>query len=241
LKDVQLTHSQATSFKNTTLDSYSVQRLRKLHYEASLPILDTTVESMYDDFTIPKKLFLEQGSMRKQSYVRLDHTYEVPYTMLAQYSCNRAYKTRLSKVSYRTLMEELGFVPEQFEKATLVEISPDRLSAMANAAKHHQSVVHPPNAAEMPQRFVFPPIYQPSPDPVSQPPLPRYSALSLPQAPRYVPPSSSDRLPYSTSPEPSDPVSALLLLRCVFVVVGGSVGLVVWWGVSKFRSGGNFF
>jgi hypothetical protein len=167
--------------------------------------------------------------MKKQSYVRLDHTYKVPLSMLTQYSGGRAYITRLSEASYITLMEKLGLVPEIFEiTATLSKTTQQRLSALANAARRSQNATRFPCTAEIPQQLVSPPIYHHYPALVFQPTLPtsRSGATSLSQAPIYVPPSYPDALPYSTSAETSDPDSTSLVLKCI---VGVVVGSLVWW------------
>jgi hypothetical protein len=172
--------------------------------------------------------------MRKQSYVRLKHTYDVPLSMLTQYSGGRAYITRLSEASYTTLMEDLGLVPEIFEiTATLSKTRQQRLSALANAAGPSQNATRLPCAAETPQQLVFPPMYHHSPTHVSRPTLPtsRYGATSLSQAPMYVPPSYPDALPYSSSAEPCDPGSTSLVLKYILGVA--VVGSLVWWRYSR--------
>ena len=172
--------------------------------------------------------------MRKQSYVRLKHTYDVPLSMLTQYSGGRAYITRLSEASYTTLMEDLGLVPEIFEiTATLSKTRPQRLSALANAAGPSQNATRLPCAAETPQQLVFPPMYHHSPTHVSRPTLPtsRYRATSLSQASMYVPPSYPDALPYSSSAEPCDPGSPSWVLKYILGVA--VVGSLVWWRYSR--------
>lgn len=180
-----------------------------------------------------QNLVLEKGNMRKQSYVRLDHTYEVPLSMLTQYSGGRAYITRLSEASYITLIEKLGLEPEIFEiTATLSKTTKQRLSALTNAARRSQNATRLPCTAETPQQLVFPPMHHHSPTLVSQSTLPnsRYGATSLSQAPIYVPGSYPDALPYSSSAEPSDSDSTSLVLKCILGVV--VVGSLVWWRYS---------
>ncbi|PMD55474.1 uncharacterized protein K444DRAFT_491821, partial [Hyaloscypha bicolor E] len=150
LGDLVCTIACATTFTNTSLDVYRAQRLRKPHYRASLPILDATSKSTKDDPGTVQNLVLEKGNMRKQSYVRLDHTYEVPLSMLTQYSGGRAYITRLSEASYITLIEKLGLEPEIFEiTATLSKTTKQRLSALTNAARRSQNATRLPCTAEI--------------------------------------------------------------------------------------------
>jgi hypothetical protein len=82
-------------------------------------------------------LRLEEGrKLHKQSYIRLEHTYEIPVSRLRQYgfsSC-RAYNIRLMEKSYKILMLELGMVPRFYHKTnTLYETADRRLAALARS------------------------------------------------------------------------------------------------------------
>ena len=107
------------------------------HFNCSIPIIDPGAELLGSGKTLSfPHLQLEEGKMRKQSYVRLKHIYQVPANFLRQYSLwhSRAYKFRLCKTSYDQLMEELRLVPEPFEcTATLFETKKRRLHALANS------------------------------------------------------------------------------------------------------------
>jgi hypothetical protein len=72
----------------------------------------------------------------KQSYVRLDHTYEAPASMLRRYGFqrSRAYKMRLTEKSYVTLMQNLSMVPEVYPKTkTVRKTSKQRLLVLARS------------------------------------------------------------------------------------------------------------
>jgi hypothetical protein len=107
------------------------------HFNCSIPIIDPGAELLGSGKTLSfPHLQLEEGKMRKQSYVRLKHIYQVPAHFLRQYTFwhSRAYKYRLCKTSYDQLMEELRLVPEPFEcTATLFETKKRRLYALANS------------------------------------------------------------------------------------------------------------
>lgn len=132
--DLICTIACITTFSDTSLSKYSTMRR---HKEASIPI--------YDPETIPLtsgkglaliQLKLEKGRLKKQSYVRLQHTYRVPVSMLRQYAYRkgRAYKRRLSDVSYNTLMRLLALSPEKYEKtADLIETKDQRLLEQAGS------------------------------------------------------------------------------------------------------------
>ena len=72
-----------------------------------MPIIDDSNSGAYLHLAATTRgVSLESGSLKKQSYIRLEHTYEVPISMLEQYSWKRcrAYKIRLSQDSYVELM-----------------------------------------------------------------------------------------------------------------------------------------
>jgi hypothetical protein len=183
-------------------------------------------------------LVLEKGKLRKQSYVRLEHTYEVPVSMLTQYSGGRcrAYKKRLSNESYTILMENLGLASEVFEEtATLFETTEGRLSKLANAARRSQNENLLLNRTENSQRLVFPTLNQHSPAQVSRstPPTSRYGATSFTQSPEYLPLSYSHTQPYPSSPEDSGDDLASLDVKCFLGIVVIVVGSFVWWKYSR--------
>ena len=231
----ELTISQATTFSDTPLPLYIERQRRRPHYRASIPILDST-STTFTVLGVMKTLVLEKSGLKKQSYVRLQHTYEVPVSMLTQYSKRRcrAYKIRLLKASYTMLMEEMGLVPEFFEETdTLFETRDRRLVTLANTSRHSQNTARPQNVAENPQRIVFPQIYQQSPIymPPSTIPAPQYGGTSFTRAPQYLPPSSQYTAPYSRSAEPSEEGAGISLFKCIIGVV--LVSSLVWWRYSR--------
>jgi hypothetical protein len=135
------------------------------HFNCSIPIIDPGAELLGSGKTPSfPHLQLEEGKMRKQSYVRLKHIYQVPADFLRQYTFwhSRAYKYRLCKTSYDQLMEELRLVPEPFEStATLFETKKRRLYALASS--NGEATLHLPTPAIPPQRvyssssFIAPP------------------------------------------------------------------------------------
>jgi hypothetical protein len=135
------------------------------HLHGSIPIIDPEAElpGSGETFSYPH-LQLEEGKLRKQSYVRLKHIYRVPANFLRQYTFwhSRAYKYRLCKTSYDQLMEELRLAPEPFEcTATLFETKERRLYTLASS--NGAATLPLPTPAVPPQRvysstsFVEPP------------------------------------------------------------------------------------
>ena len=154
---------QATSFDDTTLSIYQERRLRDLRCQESIQILDSTSSTFQDDSRHLKHLVLEKRNLRKQSYIRLDHTYEVAVDMLTQYYKHefRAYKLRLSEESYSLLMKDFGLVPEFYEETnTLFETEARRLAALANPVPHAQNTTLPPSSIGESPRIIFPPVIQ---------------------------------------------------------------------------------
>jgi hypothetical protein len=135
------------------------------HLHGSIPIIDPEAElpGSGETFSFPH-LQLEEGKLRKQSYVWLKHIYRVPAKFLRQYTFwhSRAYKHRLCKTSYDQLMEELGLAPEPFEcTATLFETEKRRLYALASS--NGAAIIPLSTPAVSPQRvhsstsFIMPP------------------------------------------------------------------------------------
>lgn len=82
-------------------------------------------------------LVLERGILRKQSYVRLLHVYEVPFSMLRTYAFGphaKTYKPRISQISYDVLISALDIEAEIYEPSnTLFETSSTRLKKLAQS------------------------------------------------------------------------------------------------------------
>jgi hypothetical protein len=202
-----------------------------------MPIIESVPESHNDIPPATKSLALENGSLRKQSYVRLDHTYQIPLPMLAQYSWRRcrAYKIRISKSSYTTLMEELGLVPEVFEETnTLYETADRRLSDLAGAGGLAQDTTRNWNASANSQNLVFPQIQQHTLTYSSQPTLPtfNYGTAPLTQQPQYIPYSYQRTLPYSSSPGPSEGKSNSYFVIYLVGIGGICIVSFFWWKYS---------
>ncbi|KAH9213955.1 hypothetical protein DL95DRAFT_462615 [Leptodontidium sp. 2 PMI_412] len=129
------TVASVTTFSNTPLSKYLS---RRRHRKPSIPIFDPEATAL----TSPRvsslvQLKLEEGRLKKQSYVRLQHTYRIPVSMLRQYAYrnSRAYKRRLSYESYYALMELLALPPENYEATeTLFETNHQRLLDLANSS-----------------------------------------------------------------------------------------------------------
>lgn len=108
--------------------------------QRSLPIRDPEAEEIGSyGIIFPEELHLDKGRrLSKQSYVRLDHSYEVSVTVLRQYAYReaRAHQMRLTKLSYATLMEELDMEPEAYLKTKdLRRTAGQRLRALVNSVK----------------------------------------------------------------------------------------------------------
>jgi len=231
---------QATSFGSTPLPIYQERRLRKPDYHGSIPILDSTSSTFHDDSRNFKHLVLEKGELRKQSYVRLNHTYEVPVDMLTQFQKGRcrAYKLRLSPESYNMLIGEFGLMPQTYEETnTLFETEARRLAALANFGRLTQLTTLPRFNIRDTPRVVFP---QPIQFPIHQvnsvhtwqqtPSAVQYGSTSFTQSQRHLPGPYSNRLPYFNPPEPSDVESGSSVLRWIIGIV--VVGSLAWWRYS---------
>jgi hypothetical protein len=68
------------------------------------------------------QLHLEKGKLHKQSYVRLQHVYEVKMESLHRYKWRNSLpsKHRLCKESYDLLIEKLGIEGEEFVETSMV-------------------------------------------------------------------------------------------------------------------------
>jgi hypothetical protein len=113
-------------------------RPRKKNLQRSIPIKDPEVIKYIelDGITSLEELQLEKKNrLLKQSYVRLDHTFEVPASMMRQYGYRKspAYKMRLTDSSYATLIEKLNMTAQDYQSTeTLRRIGQKRISALAN-------------------------------------------------------------------------------------------------------------
>jgi len=72
------------------------------------------------------ELYLEEGTMNKQSYVVLEHIFQVPASQLRSCSFRNsscAYDSRLCAQSYTLLMGRLGLEPEYWVHTMLLKLS----------------------------------------------------------------------------------------------------------------------
>jgi hypothetical protein len=79
----------------------------------------------HDDNDGATELYLENGTMDKQSYVVLEHIFEVPASQLRSCSFRSgscAYESRLCEQSYILLMGRLRLVPENWVHTTLLKL-----------------------------------------------------------------------------------------------------------------------
>ena len=219
------------TFHDTSLPLYLDQRVRRPHYRESIPILQLSTEYLSNPgFGNEKKLVLEKDELKKQSYVKLGHTYEVPASTLTQYSRGRcrAYKKRLSNASYILLMEELGLVPEVFEEtATLFETAENRLRELANTVRLFHNASGTGSTTNNCQQFVIPPVYQHSPIYSSQS-APQHTLYGGTDTALFLPLSHPRTLPYSSTSEPGDDDSFSFVFRCALVIVVIVVVTFAW-------------
>ncbi|KAH7356418.1 hypothetical protein BKA65DRAFT_422649 [Rhexocercosporidium sp. MPI-PUGE-AT-0058] len=217
--DLICTVASVTTFSGTSLSKYLSRRRRR---QASIPIFDPEATAL----TSPRaaslvQLKMEDGRLKKQSYIRLQHTYRIPVSMLGQYAYrnSRAYKRRLSYESYCALMELLSLPPEKYEvTASLYETENQRLLDLARSSL--PSVVQAHRAAH----------------PVTNPTHPSHyggggTIPARPQAAGYIPPAHTyPQIRYHREPEShGDGIGGgggSFVWKCVAGVV--IVGLA-WW------------
>jgi hypothetical protein len=229
------------------LDSYRRKRIRTPHFQSSIPIYqpDSDVENCQEEDISIQQLRLEEKKLRKQSYISLKHTYEVPISTLRNYGYRRcrAYKFRLNSASYNTLMTDLGMPVEKFESTgTLWETVDRRLGALVANQRVHptpQQETHytenPPHNNDNNHGLYFQPVSSHLPPrnygTIASRPQHQHSYVQYPthhteRNPRlrgYNIPSTT----HMHVPEPADDDG--LLSRLVKAVVGlGIVGFLVW-------------
>ncbi len=160
-------------------------------FQNSIPIHHTSST----DFSRPLEntphfyLRLQKGTLRKQSYIRLEHVYKVPSHALHTYGVRncRAYKLRLAPTSYHYLMGEMGLRNEPYEdETTLYETAKLRLEALARTGTPREDRIRESHA-----------YFHPAPESA-----PLRSAAGLPETPIERMPVSGQRstLSYITLP-----------------------------------------
>jgi len=223
--DLICTVACVTTYGNTSLSKYISSRPRTRHLQLSIPIYDADTEAV--DMTaqnLVEQLHLEKGSLRKQSYVKFQHTYGVPVSTLRHYHFRKphnqqAYKIRLSQKSYEQLMVSLGVDAEPYTTTKVVARNgASQLALLAlSGGRTGQTYTPPPRPSR--------PHYVPS---YSQPSPSTYGAVS--PAPRRYPTQPVPRPyvydpPYSTSEDDDGSGPGVLAYLVGTLVIGG----LLWW------------
>jgi len=228
LGDLICTVACVTTFGDTSLSKYRKKRLRTPHFQLSIPICDPKNETIEEGPTeVVEKLYVENGALRKQSYVKIQHTYEVPSSTLCTYSFgrrrDRAYNLRLTQLSYNLLMEKLGVSAEQYvATGQMSSTRESRLSALARPLGRTSRTRTEP---VMPARHSYiPPYYNPYPSSYGTVLSPPASYPSRVQPPGY---SSGYRLPYDSSSNDNNDSNDVI---STIVTVAGCIGLgwILW-------------
>lgn len=184
------------------------------------------------------QLKLEDGRLKKQSYIRLQHTYRVPASMLRQYAYrnSRAYKRRLTQESYSALMARLAQLPEKYEvTGTLYETKNQRLLDLARSTLPPVVRTRPVAIAPQYEGYGAAPAVFRTPQaayPVSNgPQYGGYGTLPVvPQAAQYLPPSQmyparSNTQQYHSADDDTDGECSLLSKFVVVIIVLA----LIWW------------
>ncbi|KAE8448939.1 hypothetical protein EG329_008735 [Mollisiaceae sp. DMI_Dod_QoI] len=223
--DLICTVACVTTYGNTSLSKYISSRPRTRHFQLSIPICDADAEATdTTGHSLVEQLHLEKGSLRKQSYVKFQHTYGVPVSTLRHYHFRKphnqqAYKIRLSQKSYDLLMVSLGVDAETYIATKVVARNGEsQLALLALSGGRPRRTHTVPSRSSRPQ-------YVPS---YSQPAPTTYGAVS--PAPRRYPTQSIPR-PYDYNPPSStyedDSGSGPGVVTCLvgIIVIGG----LLWW------------
>ncbi|KAI9650606.1 hypothetical protein NHQ30_000624 [Ciborinia camelliae] len=87
-----------------------------------IKILHEPSASTPDEHELRNELYLENGSMPKQSYISLSHAFQISPSLLRPvHKCKHAYYRRLSEQSYINLMGRLGLKAALYEDTTSVK------------------------------------------------------------------------------------------------------------------------
>lgn len=125
-----------STFSNTTLQRYNKRKARDARFRESIPVQMSSPSDMQSNSAFipePEYLHLERRGMKKQGYVRYDHTFDVSVAQLRTYGYRKGcvYHFRLAEESYKVLMERLGMSVEVFEDTDLLfETAERRLAAL---------------------------------------------------------------------------------------------------------------
>ena len=110
------------------------------------------------------QLHLEEGSLHKQSYVKLKHIYQVDASKLHKFSWrrSRAYELRLEKQSYVTLMHCFKFEVGRWQDTdTISQTAEGRFDALAHLhcyRAQHESQGQPVRIPSMPNPQTLTPV-----------------------------------------------------------------------------------
>ncbi|KAF8855501.1 hypothetical protein BDZ45DRAFT_502496 [Acephala macrosclerotiorum] len=121
--DVICTIACVTTFGDTSLSTYIDKRPQFRYMQWSIPISELDPKAVEASIYVPfPMLRLEIGTLHKQSYVRTQHTYGVPVSMLRQYNfrIHQAYAKRLCEHSCTLLTKRLGLGTQTYTPTSIV-------------------------------------------------------------------------------------------------------------------------
>lgn len=217
-----------TTFGDTSLSTYLTKRARNRYYQSSIPIYHPKIEIVFpSSVESVEPLRLESGTLRKQSYVKLQHTFDIPSSTLCLYSWNRrdrAYNLRLTEISYDLLMDKFGLSAEPYvATARLPRTRESRLAQLARAGGRISRTRTEPITAAPHTNFpsYTGPYYNPYPNSYGTIP----SSTVTPPSRRVQPSrySSGYRAPYNPPEDKSELVPMILT-----VVTCAGLGLLLW-------------
>ncbi|EPE35912.1 hypothetical protein GLAREA_05250 [Glarea lozoyensis ATCC 20868] len=108
-----------TTFTDTSISKY----IKRINRNSGHPIEQSiSVHHPESEAVQIPQLHLEKGKLRKQSYLRLQHVYEVKVTCLRTYNWrySQGPKLRLREESYEALMGRLGADAEEWVETDMV-------------------------------------------------------------------------------------------------------------------------
>ena len=209
LNSLQADIWKVTTFDNTSLQKYLEKRRRSKYHQESIPIRDPAGALLETEIIESTEyLNIENGSLYKQSYVKLQHTYEIPSSTLCQYNyrARRAYSLRLQHSSYELLMTKLDLEAQTFLATSQIQStresrlnllagipaiplaqttpSPSAFPALPPSPTPHRLALQygtVPSAWTQPLPTRVQPVRSPTaPNPAKHLPLPNYNATSPP-------------------------------------------------------------
>jgi len=111
-----LTWYQITTFQQSSLNNW-LEFQRLLKFRVALPIYQPNAPQPRVQPPI-QQIYCSMGGLEKQSYVRLQHIWEIPMFCLWNWRFNfsTAYGVRLGQESYELLMTKFELPPEPYEQ-----------------------------------------------------------------------------------------------------------------------------